>query len=117
MEYVDGKTLKQLDDSMLNSANVLQILYQVLLVMETLQSMRICHNDLNASNVMLTRDGHMKIIDFGQSKALLPKRTSKVIPKNSSKFKQQESFKWTQECQDARKFSSLVQSLNGKYSE
>ena len=114
MEFVDGKTLKQIDNSLLDSTNVLQMLYQVLLVIERLQGLKICHNDLNGSNVMLTRQGELKVIDFGQSKAMMLGKRERAFSKNSKSTPEgQQAFKWTENCRDPLKFKGLVKTLIG----
>ena len=114
MEFVDGKTLKQVDNSLLDSTNVLQMLYQILLVVERLQGLKICHNDLNVSNVMLTRQGELKVIDFGQSKAMMLGKRDTFFSKNSKITPNgQQAFKWTENCQDPLKFKGLVKALIG----
>lgn len=105
MEYVDGMTLKQLASTFFTPDTVLQLIYQILKVVQYLHEHNVCHNDLNQSNIMISRAGHMKIIDFGQSKANLANAKNKIS--------KEQAFKWTDECKDSRKLHELVHSLTG----
>ena len=44
---------------------------EVILVLEYLHSKNIIYRDLKAENIMIHKDGHIKIIDFGYSKILI----------------------------------------------
>lgn len=79
MEYVPGKTL---EDEMIELGRPLDWepvvrwavqLCDVLAYLHT-QNPPIVYRDLKPANVMLTSDGHLKLIDFGIARRLLPAR-------------------------------------------
>ena len=71
MEYVRGETLrKRLDAGPLAVADALWIALEVTEALETAHASQIVHRDLKPSNIMLTADGHVKVLDFGLAKRI-----------------------------------------------
>jgi len=74
MEYVEGKTL---DDKMKSGAfspkDTLQIALEISEALEKAHKRGIVHRDLKPANIMITPQGHAKVMDFGLAKRLLPK--------------------------------------------
>jgi len=69
MEYVRGETLRQrLDAGALSLKDALWIAMEVAEALETAHTAQIVHRDLKPSNIMLTADGHVKVLDFGLAK-------------------------------------------------
>jgi len=69
MEYVRGETLRQrLDAGPLPLKDALWIAVEVAEALETAHAAPIVHRDLKPSNIMLTTDGHVKLLDFGLAK-------------------------------------------------
>jgi serine/threonine protein kinase/tetratricopeptide (TPR) repeat protein len=69
MELVDGKVLSEiLASGRLNIAELLEIATQVAAGMAIAHESRIVHRDLKPTNIMIRRDGLVKILDFGLSK-------------------------------------------------
>ena len=71
MEFVDGKTLRE---KILDETSGLKVLVKYLLqVAEGLAKAHtsgIVHRDLKPDNIMITSDGHAKILDFGLAKLI-----------------------------------------------
>lgn len=72
MEYVDGKNLKQyiVEHFPIPYAKVVAMMTQVLGAIETAHEHNIIHRDLKPQNIMVDRDGNVKIADFGIAVAL-----------------------------------------------
>jgi TolB-like protein/tRNA A-37 threonylcarbamoyl transferase component Bud32 len=69
MEYVRGETLRhRLDTGPLPLKDALWITQEVTEALETAHAAQIVHRDLKPSNIMLTTDGHVKVLDFGLAK-------------------------------------------------
>jgi eukaryotic-like serine/threonine-protein kinase len=72
MEYVDGQTLKdRLAQGPLSLKEAQQIGTEILEALEKAHEKGIIHRDLKPANVMLTREGHAKVMDFGLAKQLI----------------------------------------------
>ncbi len=73
MEYIQGETLSQkLTEGPLPLKNVLQTAVEVAEALEAAHKHDIVHRDLKPSNIMLTSDGHVKVMDFGLAKRVTP---------------------------------------------
>ena len=72
MEYVDGRTLRDLlrDDRRLLPERALEITNGVLRALEYSHRNGIVHRDIKPGNVMLTRSGQVKVMDFGIARAV-----------------------------------------------
>jgi serine/threonine protein kinase len=74
MEFVDGDTLRQLIHG--RSTDLKKLLRYLQHTAEGLAKAHtagIVHRDLKPDNIMITRDGHAKILDFGLAKLIEPR--------------------------------------------
>src|SRR4029453_12690155 len=73
MEYVDGVTLRQaIHREQPGISKLLRYLQQVAEGLTKAHAAGIVHRDLKPDNVMITRDGYSKILDFGLAKLTEP---------------------------------------------
>ncbi len=73
MEYVEGTTLEdRLDNGTLSLEKAVQIAVEITEALNKAHANEIVHRDLKPSNVMITSDGHVKIMDFGLAKRMTP---------------------------------------------
>ena len=73
MEYVEGKALRaKMDEGLTPLRDALQTTLEVAEALEEAHGKGIVHRDLKPSNIMLTPQGHAKVMDFGLAKHILP---------------------------------------------
>jgi eukaryotic-like serine/threonine-protein kinase len=72
MEYVDGRTVRELlvDGHRLLPERALEIITGVLRALEYSHQAGIVHRDIKPGNVMVTRNGDIKVMDFGIARAM-----------------------------------------------
>jgi beta-lactam-binding protein with PASTA domain/tRNA A-37 threonylcarbamoyl transferase component Bud32 len=72
MEYVDGRTVRDLlqDDHRLLPERALEIISGVLGALDYSHKSGIVHRDIKPGNVMVTRNGDIKVMDFGIARAM-----------------------------------------------
>src|SRR5436309_1253208 len=73
MEFVDGFTLRQLiHEKQTDLPKLLRYLQHAADGLAKAHAAGIVHRDLKPDNIMITRDGHAKILDFGLAKLVEP---------------------------------------------
>jgi len=73
MEYVQGETLKdKLSKGPLPLNDALEKATEIAEALEEAHKQGIVHRDLKPSNIMLTPQGHVKVMDFGLAKQVTP---------------------------------------------
>lgn len=72
MEYVDGRTLRDVlkTERHIMPTRALEITAQILQALDYSHRNGIIHRDIKPGNVMLTRSGDVKVMDFGIARAL-----------------------------------------------
>lgn len=78
MEYVEGKTLRELlKKGPLEVERAIDITMQIAQALQAAHQANIIHRDVKPENVMIRRDGYVKVLDFG---------LAKVTPENPGEF-------------------------------
>lgn len=74
MEYVEGKTLKgKMEEGPLSMADVLRITLETAEALDEAHKKGVVHRDLKPANIMITPQNHVKVMDFGLAKRILPR--------------------------------------------
>jgi serine/threonine-protein kinase len=76
MEFVDGQTLRDAIHDQTDLRKLLRHLQHVAEGLAKAHAAGIVHRDLKPDNIMITRDGHAKILDFGLAKLIEPQKLS-----------------------------------------
>ncbi len=68
-EYIDGVTLRQkLGEARLEPREILDVAVQVAAALEEAHGAGIVHRDIKPDNIMVRRNGYVKVLDFGLAK-------------------------------------------------
>src|SRR6188474_439831 len=69
MEYIEGETLhRRLQDGRLPLSDALRVAGEIAEALQEAHARRFLHRDLKPANIMLTGQGHVKVMDFGLAK-------------------------------------------------
>ena len=87
MEYVEGHTLdEKMKEEPFSLGETLRISLEITEALEKAHKRRIVHRDLKPANIMITPQGHAKVMDFGLAKRILPggeKELSRTMTQSS----------------------------------
>jgi serine/threonine protein kinase/Tol biopolymer transport system component len=87
MEYIDGETLREkIHRDKAPLPKLLKYLTQIAEGLSKAHSAGIVHRDLKPDNIMITRDGFAKILDFGLAKLVEPQRSFDASDSGSSEI-------------------------------
>ncbi len=70
MEYLDGETVESFvkRHGKVDEAKALRIIVPVLEALQVIHSQKMLHRDVSPSNIMLLKDGDVKLLDFGSAR-------------------------------------------------
>src|SRR5512136_1886430 len=73
MEYIEGQTLQdRIEHERPDLKESIRITLEIVEALENAHRAGIVHRDLKPSNIMITSQGHTKVMDFGLAKRILP---------------------------------------------
>ena len=81
MEFIDGRSVSRLiADRELDLLSAIEIALQVTEGLEKAHDACILHRDIKSDNIMVTRDGHAKLLDFGLAKLMETCPAEETLP-------------------------------------
>lgn len=87
MEFVEGQTLdKKMKEESFSLGDILRIALEITEALDKAHKRGIVHRDLKPANIMITPQGHTKVMDFGLAKRVLPvgeKELSRTLTQSS----------------------------------
>jgi len=87
MEFIDGQTLREcIHGRQTDLRKLLRHLQHVAEGLAKAHAAGIVHRDLKPDNIMITREGHAKILDFGLAKLIEPQQPSQTSSEGASEL-------------------------------
>jgi TolB-like protein/Tfp pilus assembly protein PilF/predicted Ser/Thr protein kinase len=87
MEFIDGHTLREIiHGGQTGLAKLLRYLQHAAEGLAKAHAAGIVHRDLKPDNIMITREGHAKILDFGLAKLIEPQQRSPTSSEGASEL-------------------------------
>lgn len=119
MEYVDGHSLKQMFDTKVHFpvTAVKQMISQLLAALAYSHEHGVVHRDIKPANLLLTRDGRLKVTDFGIARIDTTNVTQTGYVLGSPSYMSPEQFAGTNSDERTDLFSAgvlLYQLLTGR---
>ena len=73
MEYLEGKTLQQIIDETgaVDENETAFIAHEIARALQTLENHKVVHRDIKPINIMIVKNGDVKLIDFGLARSIL----------------------------------------------
>ncbi|MBI4854947.1 MAG: protein kinase [Acidobacteria bacterium] len=70
MEYIEGETLSQKIPKNLDIATILDFATQIAQALKAIHAFNLIHCDIKSSNIIITKEGNVKILDFGLARLI-----------------------------------------------
>ena len=87
MEFIDGSTLREkIHREQKSLSKLLRYLQHAAEGLAKAHAAGIVHRDLKPDNIMITRDGHAKVLDFGLAKLIEPQANDVISDSGSSEL-------------------------------
>jgi serine/threonine protein kinase len=81
MEYIAGTTLhRRLQEGRMPLSDTLHVAGEIAEALQEAHARRFLHRDLKPANVMLTQQGHVKVMDFGLAKRVADQPSADSSP-------------------------------------
>lgn len=91
LEMIPGRSLSEIMGKPMDFRQMLNIAEQIAGVLVASHEQGIIHRDLKPDNIMITKEGQVKVLDFGLSRSQHDEITLKLIASQSGKFRSMRS--------------------------